>query len=322
MAFDKINIKIVLFFFVLYLLTKEVKSECLSRNMTTISHPNMNTLDNDRKILIASNGISVYSKDMTIIYFHYDFPSNITIKSNNDISKTNIVQFSGDDGGKYIICLIQNYILILDENGELYLNSFLSFTPKNAISLIPYKYESSKYYFIIAYSSGGINIFYYNFEIIDKNNVKLSLIITTIYKPTMEQSISDNILSCQILISNDSKKSLTCFVRIGNELFSSNTLNPDENFTLILDPKIINIEGKDIKEISSVSDKDKKNILACYSTTSEYTECLIYNINDNNFTNKDYKIQPCSSNNGAIHTYFFPKNNQFVAACISNKRGF
>ena len=131
MAFDIINFKMILFLFVLYSLTKEVKSKCLSRNMTTISHPNMNTLDNDRKILIASNGITVYNKDMTIIYYHYDLPPNITIEDNNDISKTNIAQFLEDNGEKYIICLIQNYILILDENGELYLDTFLNFIPKN-----------------------------------------------------------------------------------------------------------------------------------------------------------------------------------------------
>jgi hypothetical protein len=186
MAFDIINFKMILFLFVLYSLTKEVKSKCLSRKMTTISHPNMNTLDNDRKILIASNGITVYNKDMTIIYYHYDLPPNITIEDNNDISKTNIAQFLEDNGEKYIICLIQNYILILDENGELYLDTFLNFIPKNAISLIPYKYESSKYYFIIAYSDGGVNIYYYNFEIISKSNVILSSIISTVYNPIID----------------------------------------------------------------------------------------------------------------------------------------
>ena len=130
MAFDKINFKIILFLFVIYSLTKEVKSECLSRSMKTINHPNMNTLDNDRKILIASNGITIYNEDMTIIYFHYAFPSNITVNTTDAISKTNIAQFSEDNGEKYIICLIQNYFLILDENGELYLNIFLNFIPK------------------------------------------------------------------------------------------------------------------------------------------------------------------------------------------------
>ena len=326
MAFDKINFKMILFLFVLYSLTKEVRSKCLSRNMTTISHPNMNTLDNDRKILIASNGITVYNKDMTIIYFHYNFPSNITIKDNNDISKTNIAQFLEDNGEKYIICLIQNYILILDENGELYLDTFLNFIPKNAISLIPYKYESSKYYFIIAYSDGGVNIYYYNFEIISKSNVILSSIISTVYNPIIDnnkKNIGNEGLSCEISISNDSKKSLTCFIKVLDvNLLTSNTFNPDENFTLILKSANINFKTKDIKLISSASDTNKENILVCYNTPGEYTECYIYNINDNNFTNKDYKIQPCSSNNGAIHTYFFPKNNQFVAACISNYKDY
>ena len=190
MAFDKINFKIILFLFVIYSLTKEVKSECLSRSMKTISHPNMNTLDNDRKILIASNGITSYNKDMTIIYFHYAFPSNITVNTTDAISKTNIAQFSEDNGEKYIICLIENYFLILDENGELYLNTFLNFIPINAISLIPYKYENSKYYFIIAYTERRINIYYCIFEIISKNNAILSSIINTIYKPSINNQIN------------------------------------------------------------------------------------------------------------------------------------
>jgi len=204
-----------------YLIIK-VKSECLARNMTTINHPNMNTLDNDRNLLIASNGITIYNKDMTIIYFHYDFPPNITIENNNDIANTYMKQFSEDNGEKYIICLIENYFLILDENGELYYNIFLSINPKNDISLIPYKYENSKYYFIIAYSDGGINFFYYNFEIISKNNVVLSLINTTFYKPITDNqiiNISYNILTCEILKSNDSKRSLTCFFVIIIYLF-------------------------------------------------------------------------------------------------------
>ena len=108
----------------------KVKSECLSRNMTTINYPNMNTLDNDRNLLIASNGITIYSKDLTIIYFHYNFPSNITIEDQYDIEKTNMKQFEDDNGEKYIICLIKNYFLILDENGELYFNNFLSIIQK------------------------------------------------------------------------------------------------------------------------------------------------------------------------------------------------
>ena len=327
MAFDKINFKMILFLFVIYSLTKEVKSKCLSRNMTTINHPNMNTLDNDRKILIASNGITVYNKDMTIIYFHYNFPSNITIEGNNDISKTNIKQFSEENRGKYIICLIQNYFLILDENGELYYETFLNLSPKNAISLIPYKYENSKYYFIIAYSDSGVNIYYYNFEIINKSNVILSSIYATIYKPIIDETlrgIGNEGLSCEIIISSDSKKSLTCFIKVLDvNLLTSNTFNPDSNFTLLLEPAIISFGSKDIKLISSASDTKKENILVCYNTPSQYTECYIYNIKDNNFTTKEnYTISPCSSNAGAIHTYFFPKNNQFVAACISNNKDY
>ena len=310
----------LLFCLEFYYFIIKIKSECLARNMKTISHPNMNTLDNDRKLLIASNGITIYNKDMTIIYFHYNFPPNITIEDNDDIAKTNMKQFSEDNGEKYIICLIENYFLILDENGELYFNIFLSINPKNAISLIPYKYENSKYYFIIAYSDGGINFFYYNFEIISKNNLIISLIITTIYKPEIDNNKG---LACEILKSNDSIKSLTCFVTIRYvNLFASNTFNPDENFTLILNPANISVDRKDIKYISSASDKNKENILVCYSSPAEYIECLIYNINDNNFINKDYKIQPCSARSGAIHTYYFPKNNQFVASCISNNKDY
>ena len=33
---------------------------------------------------------------------------------------TKMSQFWEDNGEKFIICLIQNYFLILDENGELY----------------------------------------------------------------------------------------------------------------------------------------------------------------------------------------------------------
>jgi len=295
--------------------------------MTNINHPNMNTLDNDRNLLIASNGITIYNKDMTIMYFHYNFPPNITIEGNNDIAKTNMKQFLEDNGEKYIICLIENYFLILDENGELYFDIFLNISPKNAISLIPYKYENSKYYFIIAYLDEGINFFYYNFEIISKNNVILSLIYTTIYNPKVIMlpinDISNYGLTCEILKSNDSKKSLTCFLYfILNYLFASNTFNPDENFTLILDPANISVKGKSLKYFSSASDKNKESILVCYSTPSEYIECLIYNINENNFINKDYKIQPCSVNNGAIHTYYFPKNDQFIASCISLNKDY
>ena len=206
----------LLFYLGFYYFIIKVKSKCLARNMTNINHPNMNTLDNDRNLLIASNGITIYNKDMTIIYFRYNFPPNITIESNNDIAKTNMKQFLEDNGEKYIICLIENYFLILDENGELYFDIFLNISPKNAISLIPYKYENSKYYFIIAYLDEGINFFYYNFEIISKNNVILSLIYTTIYNPKVIMlpinDISNYGLTCEILKSNDSKKSLICFL--------------------------------------------------------------------------------------------------------------
>ena len=49
---------------------------------------------------------------------------------------------------------------------------------------------------------------------------------------------------------------------------------------------------------------------------------MIYNINENKFINKDYKIQLCSLNKGAIHTYYFPKNDQFAASCISYNKDY
>ena len=204
----------ILFYILFYnFCISEIKSECLSRNMTTIKYPNMNSLDNENNLLISSEGISIYNKDLTIKYYHYNFPNNITIENAKDISQTKIVQSS--EGEKYVLCLVKNYIFILNQNGELYYSDNISESLKNEISLVPYKYVDNKYYFILAYLNEGIKFLYYNFEIVG-NNANLSPLTNKFYKPkidNIERGLFSESLSCEILYLN-SDKTLTCFVNV------------------------------------------------------------------------------------------------------------
>ena len=170
---------------------------------------------------------------------------------------------------------------------------------------------------------------YINFEIIGKNNVVLTSISSIFFKPNIDnqrKNLSNLGLACEISISNDSKKLLTCFVRVrvnSDELIISNTFNPDKSFTYpILRPANISVEDKSMQYFSAASDKNKENILVCYSSPLEIIECFIYNINENIFINKNYRIVPCSPNSGTIQTYYFPKNDQFIASCISNHKDY
>ena len=316
----KKKFEMILFYILFYnFCISEIKSECLSRNMTTIKYPNMNSLDNENNLLISSEGISIYNKDLTIKYYHYNFPNNITIENAKDISQTKIVQFS--EGEKYVLCLVKNYIFILNQNGELYYSDNISESLKNEISLVPYKYVDNKYYFILAYLNEGIKFLYYNFEIVG-NNANLSPLTNKFYKPkidNIERGLFSESLSCEILYLN-SDKTLTCFVNVRDiYLFSSYTFNPDEEFNILLPS--INISsggGKEIKYLSSATDKNKKNALVCYSSSNGYIECIIYNIENNKFIFTEFKINHCSANSGGIHTYYYEKNEEFIASCISN----
>ena len=94
-------------------------------------------------------------------------------------------------------------------------------------------------------------------EITNKNDVTLSSITNTMYRPEInnqKKDISNEGLSCEILISNESKKSLTCFVKVSDvNLLTSNTFNPDNNFDLILNTTNVSVEGKEAKYFSSAS---------------------------------------------------------------------
>jgi len=86
------------------------------------------------------------------IVYSYNFTEEQKIKSNEEreIYRAQISQFSNETGGnEYVLCFINNFIYVLDNNGQFLFYEHLNLELNNSdsFSLISYNYNNTyKYY--------------------------------------------------------------------------------------------------------------------------------------------------------------------------------
>ena len=189
------------------------------------------TLKNGNIFLLHQNGVIVYNYNMTIILHNYE---HSFISSEEENNLTTLIQCE-DNNNHYIIALIKNNLHVFTSLGQFLFtipNNLLEDLSKNIIyisySFLYYRYNNTKYYFIISYLDSNKYIKIIEF-VIDMNAKSYSEYKTNIH--IIENILSDS-ASSQI-VNTDGFTTILSFFSVKN-IYDNKSYTNNNYFVLSL----------------------------------------------------------------------------------------
>ena len=284
-------------------------------------HTNFFQLINDNYILCTEKGIYLYDSKLKNKISEHNFTTEVS--SASDFYFVNIDQFSLNDGGNIVI-LYKDKFYFYSKEGEYIFSTDLSLQ-QNGLSytLVPYK-KGEQLNIIIGYigSSQSPMVGYYKINI---SNKTLSEITTTniIMRSNSKyvESTSDVGFSCQLMLSYEFGKVLTCFYKVKN-YFGLNSYNIGSNFTEILNYSLCvnNLETNYIK--SAITPEKDKAIICCIQTTLKQVVCFCYDINEHKFISTKIFGDNIQLNIFALTVFYSKKTKEFIASAYDYDGNF
>ena len=298
------------------------------------NYPKVVTLSNNYKLMLTTTGIYSFIPTLNRIVYSYNFTEEQKVKSNEarEIFRSQISQFSNETGGnEYILCFLNNYIYVLDNNGQFLFFEHLNLTlfDMDSLSLICLDYNSiNNYYsFFIIQNTDNLEvqgkrkllIYSYYLSFISRSNGKIILYNNLSHCPTIYNDYNYNInsggISCNSFI-RDSSKIITCFIPISSDNDYQKLL------ALVINPETYELSSNgilqenDITFISSSIGSDKSKALVCFLNSRENGICYSYDINKQNFGESKILELKCTSENYVLNTFYNSDINEFVFSCL------
>ena len=306
-------------------------NDCNTHSFPELNYPTSITLSNEYKVMITMNGIYSFYPKLSSIAYSYNFTGEQIIPKNDSISyvyKSDISQFSGEDGeNKYVLCLINHFLYILDEKGKfLFSKDMSSFIDLyKYYSLVPYKYSNDIYYFIISYrleAQKELKLIYLTI-IFKDNNIEINKISENQYSLGFFSFVTSENISCQKMKSLTNGNLLTCFVA---SVFSKLAISfyPDDNLSFLFKSDDLNEDSYNvnINFIKTAINKEKNKALFCYITDTPKGKCIYYDINENKLNETNIETSYCTSTGYGLNVYFFEKANEFIFSCVDGQNHF
>ena len=298
-------------------------------------------------ILLTNEGMELYntnyknSSKISLQNISTDFLSNEDQR--HLIFLTNLP--TANNGNFSIFCFGPNIFILKDDNYQVDINikSFYSFYK----ILIPYQFEGTSVKFIL----GGFNLntakkYYIYLKLYNSNNLEFEKIINYQEETGIIGDINENAIACQFMHFNNSKTyDLICFFQTftkevipiiyeGEEVdeeiiyhcqLSANFFDIENNFTLknylIYENETIKIEG-----IKSITSKDKKRCLICYSNyniddiiNGYKTNCIIYNSEKNKWENEFELYNNCINKNYYMDFIYINNTQEYIFYCFGGR---
>ena len=313
-VYQKILVKIIFFkiFFSLFYLTVE--------NILSCKYPRTRRLISGNYLLICSDGISFYDKEMNKNLTGISTP----LCSNKCPYYTISSQFLSEDGENVIV--IQNEIIyIFSKNGNYLSSNNISslnlISSGKSYSMVPYDHSGNQYYFAIIYINEG-DIYFKQYVFYSSNN-NISLINTFIYNTNIEGSKANSGISCSLMkISNN--KVITCFYG-QSKITACTVFDPQNNFMKLsnIDSKISNVEGSISGGnffTSEIILESMEKAVSCRGYNIYF--CVSYDITQNILSkvikiNMDDCISP-----SRFSLKYFPETQSFFLGCYNEKGYF
>ena len=231
----------------------------------------------DSYFVVLDSGLYLYNfnnfntLDCSIIL---SFNSTVYRSSNNKI----ILNEINDDYNSYILCLVNKYLFIFNENNNktisYQINDFNPLSYKY-YDLLPYKYEHNNLSFIFVYQNEAPELifYYYNFTLKDDINKPIEISFENF-------QVKDNKISCQI---NSYLSIIKCFYHeiIGSKKYISTAsfLIKDMNITFDGKSSFETDNSTTINQLKSTK-SDNNKFFICFSENS-HPVCCINNYSTN-----------------------------------------
>ena len=231
-----------------------------------------------KDILIISDGglykYEIENKNQRII-------SDIeSIASIMNVEYISFAQFPSNEGG-YILCRINNYILILSENSEEVIGEILIDEIKEEkLSIIPYTTKDNKKTFILCFVNFNYKIVLIMYEI----NFEPTFNSKQLFKNEQDVEYEDETvdylsgrpITCELMLSENKDNILVCFVITAlSKKVNAVAFDPGNNCKLLYFFK--NEVVATVNIFSSETSLNRDKSLVCYIDTNKVFYCLIYN---------------------------------------------
>ena len=330
----------LIFFFIYTFINIVFSEDCLTHSFSDLNYPKALTLYNGYQLLVTSKGIYSFESDLSNIVFHYNFTeeqkfSTDITKFKNSINQVELAQFNGENGGKkYVICLANDIIYFINENGKniFYKELENKVEVDYSITLVAYKYYLGDYYFVIAYNSIDVN--YYNikvltffyYKIINENEIKF---ITKNMLQLGSETLNLKCISCHAMFSSTNIKSLVCFINgiiSKSYYFIAYAFDPDQDFqyAFTAEAPLFETEFSAAKVIKSCINDEQTKALVCYSLENNEIDvkCFYYNSLQNKLSEIFINVNYCNTNIYGFNIFFFQQSNEYIFSCVDSSKEY
>ena len=138
-----------------------------------------------------------------------------------------------------------------------------------------------------------------------------------------EIKLKENSLGCQIMISANKGKVLTCCFQTdkGNFIVIQSFII-ENNFKIIEEDMYAKVESPDAKIIHSTISEEGKNLVGFYRDQNEAGYYFIYNIDNNTVIKNEPLIKKCLDDYNKFKLFYFKDSGEYVFTCNNNDKGF
>ena len=317
--FIRFNLKLRVIVFFIFSIIKKIYCESGQIEGT---YPNVLLLNNGNLFISNNLGMFVYDADLIHkIKEHAYYNKSIDSDEIEKISsKTLIAQFEGING--MIICLVENTIYFFNYEGDFL---FMDLLPENDYSssyfnLITDKIEENYYYYIITFIKyNNMYILYYK-----TNNKKNELVIQKSFRPFYFDYpriyIADSYLGCQIMLSENKGKVLTCSFNTMPKFIIIQSFLISNEFEPIGDNIYAKVATDASKIIHSLVSENKKKLLTCFLAANDKGYCFIFDIDTNSIIKYEPLIQRCTNDYNRFKLFYDKQKNEYIFACQVEKK--
>jgi len=214
------------------------------------------------------------------------------------------------------LLIIKNYIYSL--SNEVYnCNTMINGIEGYLSQVIPFKCTDLLCFYIIGFVDSNkllyLDLYEKPLSSCEPNNKLSSLFLSDI--------ASDNI-NCQIMNSDSHGEVLTCFYRNNNskniivESFSIDMINKElESITSLNSFK----ETNGPKIIKAILSEDETRAYVCFINDDNNCDCLVYNINTNEWSNYFTYLNSCLSKLSSLFFDYYDITNEYFLYCFESR---
>ena len=273
-------------------------------------------IGNNFYYLIYPEQINYYKPDVTNILVH-SLNGGQKIQSEEELKMVNFGDFK-DNNNKNIL-IIKKYLhyVFEDDYSSNEQNTNINGYSSEIITLMC---NTLNCFYILGIINNAKELYLYLYK-------KPTLSITsTLLKSYKINNVGSENISCQLMKFN-SNNVLTCFYQNDNEtkeiVSSSFNIDTSSNGKIEIIESLINSEPTNgAKIIKSKISQDGTQSYVCYITDENNCDCLIYDINNNEWKGNKTYLNDCISSSNSLYFDYYDISNEFFLYCFQSSMRF